>query len=93
MAFAHGVLPAHGLLLDGGAGGFGADVFFGVARAVCLSEGMTSCNQGYGLFVVHRHALKGFSDVLGCCQGVRVAIGAFGIDVDEAHLDGGQGIF
>ena len=49
--------------------------------------------QRDGFLVVHRHAREGFADVLAGRDRVRLAVGAFGVDVDQAHLHGGQGIF
>ena len=33
---------------------------------------------------------EGFADVARAGNGVRLAVGAFGVDVDEAHLHGGE---
>jgi len=54
---------------------------------------VTAGDEGDGFLVVHGHACEGFADVFGGGDGVRVAIGAFGVDVDESHLDSGEGIF
>ena len=64
-----------------------------VARAMGLAEGVAACDQRNGLFVVHRHAGKGVANVARRRQRVRIAIGAFGIDVDQAHLHGRQRVF
>ncbi|CAB4748929.1 unannotated protein [freshwater metagenome] len=53
-----------------------------------LAEGVATGDEGDGLDVVHRHAGEGLADIAGRGQRIRVAVGAFGIDVDEAHLDG-----
>ncbi len=89
VAFALGVLPAEALLLDGCAFGLRADVGAGVVCAVAFAEGVSACDEREGFFVIHRHATEGFADVV--CGGERVGltVGAFGVDVDEAHLDGG----
>ncbi|MET3220545.1 hypothetical protein ABIF35_001332 [Bradyrhizobium japonicum] len=57
-----------------------------IARTMGLAEGMTAGDQRDGFLVVHRHAEEGLADVL--CRGdrVRLAVRAFRIDVDEAHL-------
>ena len=51
-----------------------------------FAEGVAAGNQRDGLLVVHRHAEERFADVLGRRDGVRFAVRAFRIDVDEAHL-------
>jgi hypothetical protein len=49
---------------------------------------------GNGLLVVHRHAREGFLDVARHALGiVGVAARPFRIDVDQAHLDRGEGPF
>ena len=57
-----------------------------IAGAVGLAEGVAAGDQRDGLFVVHRHAEEGFADVLGRGDRVRIAVRAFRIDVDQAHL-------
>jgi len=47
-------------------------------------------NERYGFLVVHRHAGKGFTDVPWPQRWIRVAVGAFGVHVNEAHLYGGE---
>ena len=54
---------------------------------------MAAGDEGDGFFVVHGHAGEGFADVAGGAERVGLAVGAFGVDVDEAHLDGGEGGF
>ena len=60
------------------------------AVAVCLAEGVAARDERDGFFVVHCHPAKGFADVAARGDRVGVAIGAFGIDVDEAHLNGSK---
>ncbi len=79
------VLPAEALLLETGCLGVVLDV--GVGRgAVRLAEGVATRDERNGLLVVHRHAAEGLADVASRGQRVGVAVGALGIDVDEAHL-------
>ena len=52
---------------------------------------MAAGNEGDGFFVVHGHASKGFAHIPTGGDGIRLAIGAFGVDIDQAHLHGGQG--
>ncbi len=63
-----------------------------IARTVGLAEAVAAGNQRDGLLVVHRHAEERFADVLGRRDRIRIAIGAFRIDVDEAHLYGAERI-
>ncbi len=88
VALAHGVFPTKALLLNRRTRRLGTHVFLGIARSMGLAEGVATGNQGYGFFVVHGHARKRLTNVFRCCQRIRVAIGAFWIDVDQAHLNG-----
>ena len=62
-------------------------------RAMRLAEGVAAGDQGDGFLVVHRHAAEGVADVAGGGQRVRVAVRPFRVDVDQAHLHGGEGVF
>ena len=81
--------PAQALLLERGALGLGADEV-GVAGTVGLAEGVATGDEGDGLLVVHGHPGEGLADVAGRGQRVGVAVGALGVDVDQAHLDGAE---
>src|SRR6185312_7387401 len=78
-------LPADALILKGAAFRLRSDQR-GIAGTVCLAEAVATSNQGYGLFVIHRHTEERLPDVLGRCDRVRVAVRPFRIDVDQAHL-------
>ena len=52
-----------------------------------LAEGVAAGDQRDGLLVVHRHPAEGLADVAGGGHRVGVAVGALGVDVDQAHLD------
>ena len=92
VAAAEGVLPAEALLLDGGALGFGADIFAGIGSAVGFAEGVPAGNERNGLLVIHRHAGERLPDIP--CRGewIRLSIGPFRIHVNQAHLNGGERI-
>ena len=47
---------------------------------------MTSCNKGYGFFIIHPHAAKRFSNIFSCSYWIRVPIGSFRIYIDKTHL-------
>ena len=70
----------------------GADVVDASAGAVGLAEGVAAGDQRDGLLVVHRHAAEGLADVAGRGERIGIAVRAFGVDVDQAHLHGGQRI-
>ena len=91
LARAEGVLPAEALLLDARGLGVVTDVGVG-RRAVGLAEGVTTGDERDGLLVVHGHAAERLADVARRGQRVGVAIRALGVDVDEAHLDGREGL-
>ncbi len=64
----------------------------GRAGAMGLAEGVAAGDQRDGLFVVHAHALEGFADVLRGSDRIGLALRAFGIHVDQAHLHGRERI-
>src|SRR6185312_10623860 len=84
-------LPAEALVLERAGFRLRADQRR-IAGAVGLAEGMAAGDQRDGLFIVHRHAEKGFADVLRRRDRVRIAIRPRRIDVDQAHLHGAQGL-
>ena len=84
-----GVGPAEPLVGEAGRLGLGP-VELRLGRAVHLAEGVATDDQRDGLLVVHRHAAERLADVLGRLLRVRDPVGALGVDVDQAHLDGGQ---
>jgi hypothetical protein len=64
-----------------------------IARAVALAEGVPAGDERDGLFVVHGHAGEGLADVTAGGDRIRVAVRAFRVHVDQAHLHGGQRVF
>jgi hypothetical protein len=62
----------------------------GVARAVRLAEAVAARDQRDGLLVVHRHAAEGLADVDRGLARVGLAVRAFRVHVDEAHLHGAE---
>ena len=58
-----------------------------------LAEGVTASDERDGFFVIHRHAGEGFADVARRGDGIGIAVRAFGIDVNQAHLHGAERIF
>ncbi len=55
-----------------------------------LAEGVAAGDQRDGLLVVHRHAREGLADIARRGERVRIAVRAFRIDVDQAHLHGAE---
>ncbi len=55
-----------------------------------FAEGMAAGDQGDGFLVVHGHAGEGYADVAGCGDRVGVAVRAFRVHVDQAHLHGSE---
>ena len=86
-----GTFPAEALEFDGSGLGLGADIFC-VAGAMAFSKGVAACDEGDGFLVVHRHAGEGLADVARGGERVGVAVGALGVDIDEPHLDCGEGV-
>jgi hypothetical protein len=60
---------------------------------MALAEGVPAGDERDGLFVVHGHAGEGLADVTAGGDRIRVAVRAFRVHVDQAHLHGGQRVF
>ena len=85
-------LPAQALVLD--ACGFGLMLDKRrVAGTVGFAEAVATGDERDGLFIVHGHAGEGFADVVRRGDRIGVTVGALGVDVNQAHLDGGEGVF
>ena len=89
VAGAVGALPAETLALDRRALGLGPDVVAG-RGAVRLAERVPAGDQRDRLLVVHGHPAEGLADVVRGGDRVGLAVGALGVDVDQAHLDRAQ---
>ncbi|MCY1531749.1 hypothetical protein D9M68_669850 [compost metagenome] len=57
-----------------------------------LAECVAASGERHGLLVVHGHAGEGLADVPRRAERVRVAVRAFRVHIDQAHLDGSQGL-
>ena len=90
LAGAEAVAPAEALRLEAGRLRARRRRVEAGAGAVRLAEGVAAGDQRDGLLVVHRHAAEGLADVVRRGDRVGIAVGAFGVDVDEAHLHGGE---
>jgi len=89
---AEAALPAQALILDARRLRLRPHMG-GRASAMGLAEGVATSNEGHSLLVIHGHAGEDLPDILGRSDRIRVAVGAFRIDIDQAHLHGSQGIF
>ena len=89
LARAVAALPAQALLFDACA--FGLLAYQRrIACAVGLAKSVAAGDERHGFFIVHGHARKGVADVARGSEGVGVAVRAFGVHIDQAHLHGGQ---
>ena len=64
-----------------------------LAVTVAFAHGVATCGKGHCFFVIHGHAGKGQAHVLRSAQGVGLAVHAFGVHVDQAHLHSSQRVF
>ena len=55
-----------------------------------LAERVTAGDEGDRLVIVHRHPAEGFADVARSGHRIGDAVGSFGVDVDQAHLNRGE---
>ncbi len=92
LAGAKAVLPAQALLLEAGRFRVRPHIRRG-AGSVGLAERMAAGDQRHRLLVVHRHAREGLADIPRRGDRIGVAVRAFRVDVNQAHLHGGQRIF
>ena len=58
-----------------------------------LADGVATCGECHGFLIVHRHAGKGFADHAGRLHRIGLAVHAFGVHIDQAHMDGRQRVF
>lgn len=81
------VLPTEALHLEISRIGLVLDVVGG-GSTVCLAKGVAACNQSKGLLIVHGHAAECSTDIPCGSDGVRNAIRALRVDVDQTHVRG-----
>ena len=58
-----------------------------------FSKGVATCNESHCFFVVHGHAGKGFADIATGRDGIGLSVRAFGVHIDQTHLDCAEGLF
>ena len=85
-------LPAETLFLEVAALRFAPDVLIRGCCTMGLAECMTAGNQRHRLFIVHRHPAEGLADVARGGDRIGVAVGPFGIHVNQPHLNSAEGI-
>src|SRR6202007_49429 len=84
-ASAKAALPAQALLLDAGSFRLRTDQR-GFASAVGFAEAVAARDERHRLLVVHRHASKGLADIPSRSERIGLAVRAFRIGVNQAHL-------
>src|SRR5664280_2979696 len=57
-----------------------------------LTEGVATCNKGHCLLIVHCHATEALSYIPRCSYRIWLAIRAFWVHVNKAHLNCGEGL-
>ena len=62
----------------------------GIAAAMGFTDRMTASCQRRRLLIVHRHAGKGDTNMLGCAGRVRITVHTFRVHVDQTHMDSGE---
>ena len=92
-AAAKAIFPAEPLLLEGRALGFGADILARIGSAVAFSERVAAGDERNRLLIVHCHAQERLTNIPRRGDRIRLAVGSFRIDVDQAHLNGGERFF
>ena len=76
----------------GAASGSGPTYLLRIGGAVGLAERVSAGNERNRLLVIHRHAGEGLADVARRSEGIGIAVGPFGIDVNQSHLNRGERI-
>ena len=92
LAAAKAALPTKALLFDRRCFGIGPNML-GITRTVRLAKGVTTSNERDSLLIIHRHAREGLTNVTRRGEWIRIAVGAFGIDINQAHLHRGKRVF
>ena len=59
-----------------------------ITGTMAFAEGVSSCDEGDSLFIIHRHARKSLAHVAARCDRVRLSVRSFRVYVDQAHLHG-----
>ena len=76
--------PAKAHILDRRAFGLNADQFFRTG-AMAFTERVAASDQSHGLFVIHRHAGEGDTNIMRLRDRIRHGVRAFRINIDQAH--------
>ena len=61
-----------------------------ITSAMSLAKGMATSHQRHGFFVIHRHPGKCFTHIMRTGQWIWIAIRAFRVHIDQAHLHSRQ---
>src|SRR5690554_216272 len=65
----------------------------GVTVTVTLTNRVATGRQGCSFFIVHRHAGEGYAYLLTGFDRIRLAVHAFRVYIDQAHLNRGKRVF
>ena len=84
------ISPAQALMFNRSGSRCITNTLFRFVCTVSFSEGMAASNQGNGFFIIHRHSSKGFTNVFGSSQWIRIPSRTFRINVNQTHLNRSQ---
>ena len=65
----------------------------GIAGTMRFTKRVPTGHKRHGLFIIHGHAREGFADVIARGDGIRIAVWAFRVHVNQAHSHGRQRVF
>ncbi|CAI8174517.1 MAG: Uncharacterised protein [SAR116 cluster bacterium] len=85
-------MPTKTLFLNAGTFRFSTNKA-GITGTMRLAKSMPARNKCYGFFIIHCHPRKGLADITGRSHRIRLAVRAFRIDIDQAHLNSGKRVF
>ena len=86
------VLPAKALLDNARALRLCAHQLW-IAGTMRFTKRVPTGHKRHGLFIIHGHARECFADVITRGEGIGIAIWAFRIHINQAHLHGRQWVF
>ena len=65
----------------------------GIAGTMRFAKRVPTGHKRHRLFIIHSHPREGFADVITRGEGIGIAIWAFRIHINQAHLHGRQRVF
>ena len=79
------IVPTEALRFEAGSLRFSAHMSCRPST-VRLAESVAASDECHGFFVVHRHARESLADITRGGDGIRIAVRAFRVDVNQTHL-------